>query len=335
MLRGGFFAIKAPVFAHPFVAIQAITTVIIAASFGAGFYSAHKSGFMHIEAGLMGQASNLFSYFTGLSGFLFGFFIFNGLGGYNTIKNNYLGGFWGGAQNLMVLVPTFFPEPEHAELRETIIRWTMASFTLMCGLVTDGLSYEKLMDLLEKRNLLTIDETQMMNGYHGNPNVPLMWAMMSLKAQIYKYDLPGPHHKGVALEKTLLAMRGSIGGVLTACSTFGQTPLPLVHLMSALVKMQLFFLALNEGLVMASICVDESEGKIPQLMMCGLMLIVTPIIFQGLLEFVIMVNNPFGEDWVDYPASLYYVQLRDEIMLYNDAGTAALDLGTVNKWLQK
>ena len=54
-------------------------------------------------------------------------------------------------------------------------------------------------------------------------------------------------------------------------------------------------LAVKEGVEVAGIMVDESEGKLIQICFCVLMLIVTPIIFQGLLEFVIMVNNPFGD----------------------------------------
>ena len=75
-------------------------------------------------------------------------------------------------------------------------------------------------------------------------------------------------------------MRGCIGGVLTAVSSFGLTPLPLVHLMSALVKMQLFLLAIKEGVDIADICVNDSQGKLPQIGFCLLMAICTPVIFQ-------------------------------------------------------
>jgi hypothetical protein len=128
-------------------------------------------------------------------------------------------------------------------------------------------------------------------------------------------------------------MRSGIGGVACACSSFGLTPLPLVHLMSGLVKMQLFLLAIKEGVEIAGICVDESEGKALQIGFCLLMLTVTPIIFQGLLEFVIMVNNPFGDDWVDYPIALYHKQIRDELQQYMRAGESAKTLDSVKQIL--
>jgi len=333
VLRGGFFKIKAPVFAHPFVAIQTIFVLVMAGSFAFGFYSSHKSGFMHLEPALMGQAAGTFGYFSGLSGFLFGFFIFNGLGGYMTVKNNYLGGFWGASQELLMLVSTYFPGPEHNVLKETVVRWTMAAFTLMCGHVGEY-TFPELMALVEKRQLLTRDETQVVTKHGGNVVQILMWSMTSIKYQIYKHGLKGPDGKCGSIEAKIMAQRSAVGGVLTACSTYGQTPLPLVHLMSALVKIQLFLLALSEGMKIAHICVDESEGKLLQVAMSVVMLTVTPIVFQGLLEFVIMVNNPFGTDWVDYPISLYYQQLRDDLLLYINACDDGQIMGTVEHFVK-
>ena len=331
VLRGGFFKIKAPVFAHPFVAIQTIFVLVMAGSFAFGFFASHKSGFMHLEPALMGQAAGTFGYFSGLSGFLFGFFIFNGLGGYMTVKNNYLGGYLGASTELMILLSTYFPGPEHYGLKETVVRWTMAAYTLMCGHVGDG-TFPELMALLEKRGLLTTDETRVVEKHGGNVVQILMWIMMSINSQIYKHGLKGADLKCMSIEAKVLAQRSGAGNISTACSTYGQTPLPLVHLMSALVKIQLMLLALSEGMKIAHICVDESEGKLLQVAMSVVMLTVTPIIFQGLLEFVIMVNNPFGSDWVDYPISLYYQQLRDDLLLFIDAGDDGQNMGTVEQF---
>ena len=137
MLRGGFFRIKAPVFSNSFVATQTIVVIIITACVTALFVSMHKAEFMHVDPSIAAKADSIFGYFSGLSGFLFGFFVFNGLGGYLTVKNNYLGGFWGAAQNLFFLVASFFPKSDkNTKLMKTeILRWTLASFHLMSGSV--------------------------------------------------------------------------------------------------------------------------------------------------------------------------------------------------------
>ena len=106
---------------------------------------------------------------------------------------------------------------------------------------------------------------------------------------------------------------------------------PSIHL--SFLPQQLFLLAIKEGVEIAGILVDDSEGKLLQISFCALMLVVTPIIFQGLLEFVIMVNNPFGDDWVDYPIALYHKQIRDELAHYCRAGEGASDLKTLKEVL--
>jgi hypothetical protein len=56
-------------------------------------------------------------------------------------------------------------------------------------------------------------------------------------------------------------------------------------------------LAIKEGVNIADIVMGDTSGKTPQILFSLLMAVSTPIIFQGLLEFVIMIRNPFGNDW--------------------------------------
>ena len=79
----------------------------------------------------------------------------------------------------------------------------------------------------------------------------------------------------------------------------------------------------------ASIVVGESSGKMAQIFFSLLMAVSTPVIFQGLLEFVIMIRNPFGKDWVDLPTQLIHQQLRDEMFQYTGAGEGAAAIPTV------
>lgn len=50
-------------------------------------------------------------------------------------------------------------------------------------------------------------------------------------------------------------------------------------------------------MAIADIIIGESTGKGPQICFSLLMAIATPIIMQGLLEFVVMIANPLGNDW--------------------------------------
>ena len=168
---------------------------------------------------------------------------------------------------------------------------------------------DEVIEQVKARNMLTTEEAQVVQRLGGSASVPLIWMFEVFETNIHKRNLKGADFKVDKIETVVMRMRGSIGGVLSAVSSFGLTPLPLVHLMSALVKMQLFLLAIKEGVDIADICVNDSQGKLPQIAFCLLMAICTPIIFQGLLEFVIMIRNPFGEDWVDFPTALYHQQV--------------------------
>jgi len=75
--------------------------------------------------------------------------------------------------------------------------------------------------------------------------------------------------------------------------------------------------------------VNDTQGKLPQILFCLLMGVCTPVILQGLLEFIIMIRNPFGEDWIDLPVALYHRDMRTEMFAYIAAAETAAGLPTV------
>ena len=95
LLRMGFFRTKVPVFADRFVTVQMVCVVALVCATGVALTITHSTGIMMVDDNLVAQSAAIFSYFGGLAGFLFGFYIFDNLGTYMTIKNVYLGGFWG------------------------------------------------------------------------------------------------------------------------------------------------------------------------------------------------------------------------------------------------
>lgn len=183
---------------------------------------------------------------------------------------------------MMCLSSVWFPsnDKETAEFKKCLIRWGLAALGLMCGSAGGELSTDEVLDQVKQRNMLTEDEAVVIQKLGGSATVPLIWMLEVFETNIHKRKLKGAEFKTDKIENTIMKMRGCIGGVLTAVSSFGLTPLPLVHLMSALVKMQLFLLAIKEGVDIADICVNDSQGKLPQIGFCLLMAICTPVIFQ-------------------------------------------------------
>jgi hypothetical protein len=132
---------------------------------------------MLIDSNLVGQSAGIFDYFGGLSSFLFGFFIFDKLGGYLTVKNSYLGGFWGGFQDLMTLVGVWFPETDEKTslMKKTLVRWGLASLALMCYTAGGLLDEAEIIRLVVKRELLSEEEVALVQELGMNPVVPLLW----------------------------------------------------------------------------------------------------------------------------------------------------------------
>ena len=237
VLRMGFFRVKAPVFSDSFVKTQTVFILLMVGMIATFFVITHNAGVMHVDANLVGQSANIFGYFGGLSGFLFGFFIFDNLGTFNTVKNSYLGGFWGGFSELMILTSVWFPgtDAKTQQFKLTVVRWSLATLALMCGSADPDCSEEASTESAVRRGLLTPEEAAQVTQMGGNAVVPLLWMF-----DVYETNLAGKRGQDFKVNKVedkILAMRGGVGGVLTAVSSFGLTPLPLVHLMSALVKM--------------------------------------------------------------------------------------------------
>ena len=96
----------------------------------------------------------------------------------------------------------------------------------------------------------------------------------------------------------------------------------------------MFFLGIKEGIEIADIVMGSTSGKAVQVAFAVLMATSVPIMFQGLLEFVVMINNPFGSDWIDLPISAIYQSMRDEMFQYMANGEAAGKLPSVKQSAQ-
>eukprot|EP00614_Pseudopedinella_elastica_P027991 CAMPEP_0172627350 /NCGR_PEP_ID=MMETSP1068-20121228/155725_1 /TAXON_ID=35684 /ORGANISM="Pseudopedinella elastica, Strain CCMP716" /LENGTH=335 /DNA_ID=CAMNT_0013437207 /DNA_START=84 /DNA_END=1087 /DNA_ORIENTATION=+ len=296
VLRGGFFRVNAPVFTHPFVLWQTATVFGLSVVLAATLVVSHVTNLAVVDSKLVDQTADAYVYVGALSGFLFGFFIFDQLSTFLNIKNNLLGGFWGYFQDLMSLTGAWWPDADQNthHYRKTLVRWGVATFTLCCTKASGKPKEETLAHALNL-GLLTGPEATLVMKMGGDPVIPLLWMYDALVARIRKEHGSDGRRAGFKVkrvESLVLGMRGRIGGIIVAVSSFGLPPLPLVHLMSALVKLQLFLLALKEGVFIADVIVGDAVGKTPQICFALLMTVATPIIFQSLLEFVIMIRNP-------------------------------------------
>lgn len=236
VLRGGFFRIKPPVFANPFVKWQAVFVIIMQFCWAGTLITLHNTETMLISPELVGQSAAIFDYFGALSGFLFGFFVFDNLANFVTVKNSYLGGFWGAFNELVVMMCYWVPgtSDDDKSFKEVVVRYGLAGFNLMCLHAAGSFTEAENVDICKSRNLLTEQEAAHVKEMGCHAATPVLWIF-----RLFENKLAGSRGDGFKLGKAedkINAMRSGIGNVLTAISSYGLTPLPLVHLMSALVK---------------------------------------------------------------------------------------------------
>jgi len=238
ILRFGFFHVHAPVFEHLFVKSQILALCIFVGVLALFLVIMDGYELMTIDPALVSSSAEVFNYFSGLSAFIFGFFVFAQLGSFLSIKNDMVGGFWGAFQDLSSLTGAWLPgtDTKTKAIKETIVRWGLASFALMCGEANPEVPDAKTnVERAVQRSLLTKQEAAQVLEAGGNPAVPLIWML-----DIYETSLhgkPGADFKVNKAEDKILLMRSGVGNTLTAVSSYGLLPLPLVHLMSALVKL--------------------------------------------------------------------------------------------------
>jgi hypothetical protein len=90
---------------------------------------------------------------------------------------------------------------------------------------------------VQSRNLLTDQEAEVVTKCEGCAVAPLMWMFSTFEKNIHTVHAEtGCDVKVNKIEDKILVMSAGIINTLTAVSSYGLTPLPLVHLMSALVK---------------------------------------------------------------------------------------------------
>jgi hypothetical protein len=145
------------------------------------------------------------------------------------------------------------------------------------------------------RGYLNDAELTILREVDYKPEAPLIWMI-----PMYTERLANDSEVN-AIENFVLQARAGVGNVLTNVSSFGQPPYVFIVLMSALVKLQLLFQALKSGVDMTIIIYTDTGSKAIQLSFVVIMTLITPIFYQGLLEFAQQISNPFGDDWVDLP----------------------------------
>jgi len=270
----------------------------------------------------LSNLESMTKYMSSLTGFILGLFVSLALGRWWSMRTDCLGELWGAITDVSYTLALAFPEssdPSYLEMRSRAIRYGLASHALVFK--TAQQDDENLNDLIESR-LLTETEVEMLKGESNKPESVWVWMhCMFLK---------------VAATPTLSAnMKDALGSLSSAIgrarkallktASYTNTPLPLtyVHILALTVKLNFLMLVIQAGIETG---IAILTGNLMLFISNTFLLLVIPVIYQGLLEIQSEIRNPFGNDRLDFPQKLFELQIQEQCNNYfHSSSSAPLD----------
>jgi len=249
--------------------------------------------------------------------FLLTFFISTALTRWWALRNDCLGGLWGGVDDLSLIIGSYFGSnsPADREVRERVLRWSVLSHELI---YKQARADTDLRDLVE-RDLLTPEELQLLKPLASKPQVVWAW-MCSYFAHLAYGDpdqggsrLPFPMTVLPQLHEICRHARGAIGTAFAYTDT--QLPFGFVHFLSLVIWMHNLTQAVYSGMVVAW---ELDSGENANIAMEVAFPFFYPLIFFGLKNLCVGMLNPLHASRdVDFPRGAFtYYMLAENRSFY-------------------
>lgn len=266
----------------------------------------------------------LADYMNGFCPFVLGLYISLALTRWWALRVQALGSVFDAVANVAMLVSCVLADAEHRVVRDLVVKWGMASIFLLVKAARDD-HYDS--DLVSK-GLISASELERLQGIslHGRAMVMWAWIMRISQETFEAARGPRPHApKLMAVFNQCIAARNGIQVIHTYLQT--QLPFAYVHLLTLLVNVNNIVVAIKCGAVfIVAMAKDDHQTMGYQL----LMLVLVPVLYHGLLSISYVIQDPFGEDMLDFPIAAfvdYVAQCCDAALVAQDRypGTPGID----------
>lgn len=258
---------------------------------------------------------NLADYMNGFCPFVLGLYVSLALTRWWALRVQALGSVFDAVANVSLIVSCVLPNPEHAEVRDLVVKWGMASIFLLVKAARDDLN---LADLVDK-GILSAGEVEKLQGISPDGQAMVMWAwIMRLSQETFEAARgPRPHApKLMMVFNQCIAARNGIQTIHTYLKT--QLPFAYVHLLTLLVNVNNLVVSVKCGAVfIVAMATNDVQTMGYQFMM----LLLVPVLYHGLLSISYVIQDPFGEDVLDFPIAAfveYVAQCCDAAIVAQD-----------------
>jgi hypothetical protein len=314
LTRGTIFRVDGGVIKHVAVLCLVFTAVAV------GMWA----GIENLETLDTGSLQELASYMNGFCPFVLGLYVSLALTRWWALRVQALGSVFDAVANSAMLVSCVLANPEHRVVRDLVVKWGMASIFLLVKAARED---TRDADLVAK-GLLSESELEKLQGIslHGRAMVMWAWIMRISQETFEAARGPRPHApKLMAVFNQCIAARNGIQVIHTYLQT--QLPFAYVHLLTLLINVNNLVVTIKCGAVfIVSYAKDDHQTMGYQI----LMLLLVPVLYHGLLSISYVIQDPFGEDMLDFPIAAfveYVAQCCDAALLAQDRypGTPGID----------
>ena len=281
--------------------------------------------------------------------FLLGPYVAVSLARWWQMRMEFLGAVLGAAADLNMYAAMWFQSGSEADTqaRALILRYGLAAHTLLYN----GARSDNNLEPLVAKGMLMPHEAAILAPLPSKSQMVFTWlaefwnrALSPDQGGFGTSPVPNAQQQAPIVLKRCLDGRGAAGGALALVYT--QLPFPYVHLLSFLVKAACLVNAVCQGAQTGYILSDAlcDEGVVPVthhtfryeyqegchpavlkfsyfatlviLLGWATSVLIYPLIYYGLLSIGIMVANPLGTDFIDFPGSYYQHVMKSEIVGY-------------------
>jgi len=263
------------------------------------------------------KLKSLVTDFHTLCTFLLTFFLATALTRWWAIRNDCLGGLWGGIDDISLIIGSYFgsDSPADRAVRERVLRWSVLSHELI---YKQARADTDLCDLVE-RDLLTIEELNLLKPLASKPQV--IWAWMCSYFAHLAYGDPAEGGSRLPFPVTVLPQlheicrhaRGAVGASFAYTDT--QIPFRYVHFLSLIIWTHNLIQAVNSSVVFV---VEADKGERVNIAIEASFLVLYPLVYFGLLNLGAGMLNPLRSSQdVDFPRGAFsYYMLAENRSFY-------------------
>lgn len=260
-----------------------------------------------------GELEELAGYLNVFIPFILGLYISLCLARWWSLRVMGLGLVLDACQNVALLMAGMFPGPEWAEVHDQVLKWGLASVSLIVNACREKESIEGLGP--KGDNLFTEEEMEIIKAvpYRARAVVMWCWILMLVARMCEDLNIAPGKYRDVAME--CVNARNGISLIWTYLRT--QLPFAYVHLVTFLVNLNNLVVSVKCGMVLAMAIKAEVWSQCVNQV---LFLFIVPPLYQGLLGISHVIHDPFGEDLLDFPVMAFQEYTNESAVVVTASG---------------